>query len=43
MIEFKELNVENLFERMAIDVVVSGMSFAEFMVKLKHLDRSWAY
>ena len=42
MIEFKELNVENLFDRMAIDVVVSGMSFAEFMVKLKHLDRSWS-
>lgn len=43
MIKFKELNSENLFERMAIDVVVGGMSFAELMVKLKHLDRSWAY
>ena len=43
MMEFKIVDKSALFERMAIDTVVSGLTFAEFMVKLKHLDRSWAH
>lgn len=39
--KFKHSN--KLFERMAIDCVCPGMSFSEFMTKLKHLDRSWAH
>lgn len=32
----------NAFIRMSMNVVVSGISFNEFMVKLKHADHSWA-
>lgn len=35
--------VENniLFARMRLDVVVIGISFSDYMTKLKHLDISW--
>jgi len=41
LIFYKTENTD-LFARMRIDVVVYNMSFADFMVKLKHLDTGWA-
>ena len=43
MMEFKIVDKSALFERMAIDAVVVGLTFTELMVKLKHLDRSWVH
>ena len=31
-----------LFERMKRTALVESITFSEFMVKIKHLDRSWA-
>jgi len=42
MIEFFTVNNNTPFFRMRIDVVVNNISFAEFMCKLKHLDKSWS-
>jgi len=38
---FHILENDILFARMRIDVVVVGISFTDYMVKLKSFDRSW--
>ena len=42
LVEFKTVANHQLFERMAFDCIVVGMSYFDFMTKLKNLDRSWA-
>lgn len=42
LIEFKTVSNAELFERMSRECVVVGITFEEFMVKLKHMDWSWA-
>ncbi len=49
---FSEVNMEDLefhvldeliaFEWCRCDVVVVGLTFHQLMIKLRHLDRSWA-
>jgi len=39
--EFQTVEKEMLFARMRLDVIVIGITFAEFMVKLRHTDTTW--
>lgn len=40
--QLETVNNYELFERMKRTALVKSITFSEFMVKIKHLDRSWA-
>jgi len=40
-LEFHIVEINILFARMRIDVVVIDISFADFMCKFRHSDKSW--